>query len=496
MTAPKLPTLDRRNLLLAAVGGTAALALPTVATSQTAAPKPVQGAPWGKALAEFIEKSRTMPIPEEWSELAKRHFLDTLAAIVACRDLDAAKLSRKFALAQSAGARSAPILGTRDRAATLDAILASAMTAHAAEINDFCPSAFVQPGASIVPSALILGKVRNASGDAVLRSIIAGYEIACRLPKALGNRNLNAGVLANHSVGPLFGVATAAATLIDLPSTHIDHLYSYAIQQASGSWQWLRDVEHIEKSFVFGGMPARRGVECALMVEAGFTGIGDAFNGDPGWLNSSLFTGAGSDFDAGVLTDKLGAKSEFPLVAYKKYPVGGPTQTVIEQMLTLIKRVDAKNVSGVRIEMPGRTGAFATAEMPALNLPYLCSIILIDGKLDFVAAQSRQRFLNDAQVRAFMPKVSVIHDPAQEATPRVESARVVLTMNDGTKIESFLHHVQGFPDHPMDRDDVLAKARELMTPHLGAKRVQSLIDTVWNIERERNVSAVIELIAR
>jgi 2-methylcitrate dehydratase PrpD len=325
--------------------------------------------------------------------------------------------------------------------------------------------------------------------------MMVGYEVACRMPKALGIRNLNTAVLANHSVGPIFGVAAACASLIRLPADKMNHLFSYAVQQASGSWQWLRDIEHIEKSFVFGGMPARRGMECALFAEANFTGIGDPFTGDPGWLNSSMFTGPHTDFNANVLTDRLGQKFEFPLVAYKRYPVGGPTQPVIEQMLALVKKVDAKRVRNVRIEMPGRTGAFATAAMPALNLPYLCTLILQEGKLDFFAAQSRERFLNDAKVKAFMPNVQVIHDPAQEATPRVESARVILTMDDGQKVESFLHHVKGFPDHPFDRDDVLNKARELMTPRLGEKRVERVIDLVWNIQSASSVKPLVDAIA-
>jgi len=478
----------------AAIGATH----PTFAqnASRATPPKGPQSAAWSEPLTRYIVESQTAALPADAVELAKRHLLDTLAAIVACRDLEAATTARRFAKVQSAGAKTAPMLGTKDRASLLDAIMASGMTAHAAEINDFCPSAFVQPGASIVPVTLCLGDVRKVSGDSMLRAMIAGYEITCRLPKALGIQNLRRGVLANHSVGPIFGSAVAAASLIRLPADKMNHLYSYCVQQASGSWQWLRDVEHIEKAFVFGGMPARRGTECALFVEGGFTGVGDPFTGDPGWLNSSLFTQTDSDFNPDSLTKELGKRFELPLVGYKRYPVGGPTQPVIELMLGLAKEVSRANVRKVRIEMPGRTGAFATAAMPALNLPYLCSIILADGKLDFVAAQSRERFLNDAAIRAFMPNVEVIHDPKQEAEPRIESARVILTMADGSKIERFLEHVKGFPEHPFERSDVDAKARELTTPYLGAARTQRLIDTVYSIEKLPNVQTLTQLIAR
>jgi 2-methylcitrate dehydratase PrpD len=459
------------------------------------APKPPRSAPWAGPLGDYIHSSQEDGIPEDVRELARRHILDTLASIVACRDLEAATLSRKFVLEHSQGSTAAPILGTKERCALLDAILASGMTAHAAEINDFCPSAFVQPGAAILPATLCLGDMRGVSGEALLRAVIAGYEISCRLPKALGIRNLFTAILANHSVGPVFGSAAAVASLIRLPRERMNHMFSYCVEQASGSWQWMRDVDHIEKAFVFAGMPARRGAECALFAEAGFTGIGDPFTGDPGWLNSTIFKGEKSDFNPGYLTEDLGKRFELPLVGYKRYPVGGPTQSAIDLMLSFIQEVDPKQVRKVRIEMPGRTGTFAAAEMPALNLPYLCSIILADGKLDFTAAQDRKRFLNDSAIQAFMKNVEVIHDPAQEASPRVESARVILTLADGSKKEKFLHHVKGFPEHPFDRKDVEEKALELVTPVLGTDRARELCDTVWKIEEIKNVRKLAELIS-
>jgi 2-methylcitrate dehydratase PrpD len=196
------------------------------------------------------------------------------------------------------------------------------------------------------------------------------------------------------------------------------------------------------------------------------------------------------------MTEKLGERFEMPLVAYKRYPVGGPTQPVIELLLGLIKEVPPERIKHIRIEMPGRTGAFATAAMPALNLPYLCSIILADGKLDFVAAQSRERFLNDTKIHAFMRNVEVIHDPKQEAEPRVESARLIARLDDGSTQERFLDHVKGFPAHPFERKDVEEKALELISPHLGAARAREVVATAWRLESVPNVRQIVNMIAR
>ncbi|MBU1376266.1 MAG: MmgE/PrpD family protein [Alphaproteobacteria bacterium] len=489
--------MDRRQALLAALaaGGAAwAPGLPGVAQTRAAGPSPKVTAP----LSAFIAGSQAMPIPEEILDLGRRHILDTLASVVACRDLEPSVLARKYALAQSGDARrsSATILGTHQRAGLVDAVFASAMTAHGAEINDFIPSAFVQPGPSIVSAAVALAEQRKKSGAAVLRAVLTGYELAGRVPKALGNENLRLANIANHGIGPVFGTAAAAASLLGLPEDRISDLLTYCAQQASGSWQWMLDVEHIEKSFVFAGMGARSGLQAALFVEQGFRGVRDSFDNPAGWMNSAIFTGR--DANRPYLIEKLGQRWEMHETAYKRYPVGGPTQPAVHGLLQLLPKIDRKSVASVKISMPGRWQAFRDAEMPALNLRYLSAIILIDGRLDFVSAQSLQRMHGDAAAKALMTRVDVVHDPEQEHDPgeaRTESARVEVTHTDGRRVEIFVPYVVGFPSHPMSKADVEAKALELMTPRLGAARSKAVVARVWDIDHLADGGRLASLIA-
>lgn len=453
--------------------------------------------PLTPALSAFIAGAQTAEIPAEFSELAKRHILDTLASIVACRDLEPAVLARDYALRLSGDARRSPatILGTRQTASIVDAVFASAMAGHGAEINDFIPSAFVQPGPAVVSAAFGLAETRRLSGEALLRAVVVGYEIAGRMPKALGVDNLRRAGIANHGVGPLFGAAAAAASLIGLPQERIADVLTYCAQQASGSWQWLLDVEHIEKSFVFAGMGARDGLHAALMVEAGFRGVRDSLDNPAGWMQASIFSAG--DGNRAYLVEELWTRSELPLTAYKRYPVGGPTQPAVHGLLQLLPSLDRTTVERVRIEMPGRWQAFRDAAMPALNLRYLTAIILIDGRLDFVAAQSRERMLSDEAVRALMDCVEIAHDPAQEAPrgePRTESARVIV-LSGGVQHETYVPHVTGFPSHPMSRSEVEAKALDLMGSSLGPRRANAVVQAVADIESLATVGELVALLA-
>jgi 2-methylcitrate dehydratase PrpD len=126
------------------------------------------------------------------------------------------------------------------------------------------------------------------------------------------------------------------------------------------------------------------------------------------------------------------------------------------------------------------------------------AIILLDGELDFVAAQSLERMRSDSAVLELMERVEVVHDPDQEhapGEPRRESARVTVWETSGVRHEIFVPHVVGFPSHPMDRPQVEATALGLMTPALGGDRAREIVDRVRDLDAEPRAADLVELIA-
>ncbi len=486
------------------VSGVSGVAQTAEAQQPQPTPAPEKKAPRGDGrlltptISAYIANIRTANVDPEFLELGKRHILDTLAAAVACKDLEPARLGRSYAVSKSGDAKNgATMLATKERAGLVDAAYGSAMIVHGSEINDFIPSAFVQPGPAVVGVAFALAENRGGSGSDLLRACVAGYELCGRVPKALGVQTLYASGLANHGLGPCFGAAATAASMLRLPAGKIPLVMSYAAQQASGSWQWLLDDDHVEKTFVFAGVGARNGIEAALLVEAGYTGVLDCFDNPEGYMNHKMFR-EGADHDPYYLIEDLDTRSELTNTAYKRYPVGGPTQPAVQAVLELLPKTSPETVESIVMEMPGRWEAFRNAEMPALNLRYLASIILIDGRLDLVSAQDRDRFNNDARVRELMKKMDVKHAPDLEVAAgqvRTEPARVSLIDKRTGRSELFVPFVRGFPSHPMTRKDVMDKAMELMHPVLGRNRAGQVIDTVMNIERLPKASDIIPMIA-
>lgn len=484
--------MTRRTIMK---GGSAALAFGATdgAAMGQAASAEAAWTPIMPALTAYISDAPDHPVPGAVRERARLHVLDTLASIIACHTLEAAQLGRAYATGMG-GLGDSPILGSSQTAPPVDAVFAGAMTAHAAEINDFIPSAYVQPGPAIVSAALETARSRRRSGRDLVSAVIVGYEIAGRLPKAIGTRNLYLAGLANHGIAPTFGTAAACAPLLGLDREQVNHMLAYCAQQASGSWQWLLDVRHVEKAFVFAGMGARNGMQAAHMARLGFTGVPDSFDNDKAWFRWRAFQGAGSNHAS--LVEGLNQRWELRLAAMKRYPVGGPTQPAVRALLDLRRTIRPERVRSILVEMPGEASTFERANMPALNIPYLAAIIMLDGKLDFVAAQSMERLRTDKAAAEFARRVTVVQDNAQESgegADRTESARVTVTLTDGQKVERFVPYVPGFPTHPLTKAEAEEKARELVAPVMGTSKADALIALCDNLDAAPSVDPLVAL---
>ena len=139
---------------------------------------------------------------------------------------------------------------------------------------------FATPVAPSCPAALAMAEREGRNGTAFLRAVALGYDVGTRLNMALHAYDFRDAGHSTHSFGPTFGAAAAAGALANLNADEARWLLSYAAQQCSGVSCWMRDEEHVEKAFDFGGMPARNGVVAATMVAAGFTGVDDVFSGE------------------------------------------------------------------------------------------------------------------------------------------------------------------------------------------------------------------------
>src|SRR5438067_3695256 len=273
-----------------------------------------------RALSEYIAGALARPLPADVAEKARHHILDTLAALVSGSRLAPGRAAIAY-VRRLGGAPEASVAGSRVVTSCVNAALANGMLAHADETDDSHAPSRNHPGCAVVPAALAAAEATGASGENFLRAVVLGYDVAARLNYALGAEPFAFAGRMTHSFGGTFGAGAAAAVLLSVNALQARHLLSYCAQQASGVGSSVRDADHIEKAFDFGGMPARNGVTAGTMCRAGMTGVEDVFSGERNFLDAYA-----AEPDPYRLCDELGRRFEILQTTIKKWPAGSPAQ--------------------------------------------------------------------------------------------------------------------------------------------------------------------------
>ncbi|MEA3026002.1 MAG: hypothetical protein QOF91_1287, partial [Alphaproteobacteria bacterium] len=283
-----------------------------------------------RALSEYAARALSLPLPEAVAEKAGHHLLDALAAMVSGTQLRPGVVALDY-VRKLGGTAEASVLGTRLLTSAVNAALANGMLAHADETDDSHAPSRTHPGCAVVPAALAVAEQTHARGEEFLRAVVLGYDICARVTLALGADAVAAASRSTHSIGGIFGAGVAAGALLGLDGAKMRHLLSYCAQQASGVGSNVRDPDHIEKAFDFGGMPARNGVTAATMVAHGFTGVDDVFSGE-----RNFFEAYAADPEPGQLADALGERFEILATNIKKWAVGSPAQAALDALTHLM----------------------------------------------------------------------------------------------------------------------------------------------------------------
>jgi len=123
------------------------------------------------------------------------------------------------------------------------------------------------------------------------------------------------------------------------------------------------------------------------------------------------------------------------------------------------------------------------------------AVMLIDKTVTFKSAHDVKRMQDPAVLRQ-RAKVQLIPDEELQRRLPAREAIVEMTLADGAKLDEHVNAVRGTGKNPMTRDEVIAKARDLITPVLGAAVTSKLIQTVFEIENVKHVRELRPLLQR
>ncbi len=464
--------------------------------ADTAAPGPTS------ALAGFAAALDLAAVDAFARRAARRHLIDTLGAMIAGAPQKATQAVEQALASAGVGAGDVPVPGGKRRYDALSAAYVEGTSGHGLELDDGYRAGSVHPGTVVVPAIWALGSARRASGAEVLRAMVAGYEIACRIAAASHPRARWRG-FHNTGTAGVFAAAAAAGALLHQNAAAVENAFGVAASSASGLFSFLAggDVKRTHP-----GHAAREGILAALLTEAGLPAPRGVLELKEGYFNAYA-GGDTAEVDYRSI-DILNAGDNHPQSRFaiancyiKPYACCRHIHAAIDAVLDIAtaESVSPEAVASVEIgtyAVAAAHGGVGWSEMTTaqMSFPFVIATALVRGQVTLADFGDAQRA--DPAVLALAPRVKVGVDAACDADyPRRRAAKVRLHLRDGRSFERYVPEPYGAASNPLTDAALEQKFLGLAAPVIGEARARAGLEQLWRIDDLADIRPVAELLA-
>lgn len=430
-----------------------------------------------RKLCKFVQSLKFEDIPKASIERMKLAILDTIGCILLGTKTEAAQIIIDYVRKQDREKESR-ILGTEIKASAANAALVNGTMGHEFDYDDGISTALgVHAGITIIPAALAIAESQKKNGKELLTSTVAGYELACRVGRAI-ERTQHASTLTG-----VFGATAASAKLMGADQNQISNALGMC-----GSLSNLRPFDPALKGSMvkdmWAGWTNFFGVFCASLAMRGFTAPDDVLDESKGFFKAAVSSGS---VDAKALTGELGSRFLWTDGHYfKPYSSCRGTHVTLDAVLDLVRkhRVDHEKIAEILITGRPIVCALKGALMPIsarFSTPYVVAAAIVCGRLTLDEFAPDR--LKDPRIKRLACKVKTLVDPDIPDYPHAHGpVDVLIRFDDGTTLVS-----RATVDRSLDEDGVLTKFRENASRVLERNRVDRLVQRMKRLDELQNV---------
>jgi 2-methylcitrate dehydratase PrpD len=447
------------------------------------------------ALAEYASGVTLSGVPPEVVERARLLVLDLAGNIIRGQETESTPALRAAMTALGLVNGASRVLGDAQTYAPAGAALLQGTLAHSLDFDDTHAAGSLHPGAPVISAALVAAQMKRADGATTLAGIVAGYEVMCRIALALpAGEHYQRGFHPSATCGA-FGAAVASGRVLGLDAAGMTSALGIALSQTAGSLQFLHDGAWTKRFQV--GWAAMSGLAAAQLASQGFKGPGEAIEGQNGFLRAY----APAAVPARAIRD-LGTVYELMATGVKPYPSCRYGHAGIDAALALRAEHGLKpqEISGVIYGVSNAgllmVGEPAQKKMNPRNIvdgqfsaPFVLSVALATGKMGWDSYQ----LLQDAQIRALLPKVRCEHDPEIEAEFPTNMSGKVTVHARGQRFVRKVIVPKGEPSNFLSSEELMAKFTELAQPVIGAAPAERLATAILTLDRGQDVATLFDL---
>ena len=429
-------------------------------------------------LADHAASWRSRDMPADVAHHARRALVDWFAALLAGAWREPATLMSAALEDETKGGGGAVCYVSGRRVPVRHAALLNGTASHTVEFDDIYRYAVYHPGCPTIAAALAAAQARGTDMDTLLRALAAGYEVSCRIGRAVQPSHYDYW----HTTGTVgtFGAATSVAVLLDCDADRTAHAIATAATMASGLQQAFRG-EGMSKP-LHPGHAAEAGALAAMAAAKGMTGALDVLHGPAGFAAAtSEDTGK---WDAALAM--IGKPFAITDMTFKNHGCCGHIFAALDAVRDLHLENGFKPEDVTSVAIGGYKATKDVCDRPDARTEQDCrfsaqftvATMLLHGGVRLAAFEPAR--LADPTIRALMGKVTVVLDPeCAAAFPSKRSAKVEIRLKDGRVLNRHQHTRKGDPDAPLSDQDLSDKFLELTSDAVGAAQAKALLAQLW-----------------
>lgn len=440
---------------------------------------------YAQKFGQFAAGAQYALLPAEVVSGAKIRILDVIAA--ACAALELGKERQLLRMLDTTGPVS--VWGSSHTRSMRDAVIINTASAHACYFEDGSRYTGGHPASAVIPGMIALAQGRQLSGQALLTSIVVGYELFLRLGRAIYPSTVRRG-FQSTSILAAPSCAAAAANLLGLSAQQATDAIGIGCSHGAGLKEALKSAD--SQPFQV-GRSAEGGVLSALYAQLGVHGAPEifeqgflkAFSQDPQLQELDVELGARWSLEETYLKIHGGCRGNHA-------PVDA-TALLMQQYVFSVEDIE-------HIDARVDTVTYAAAIEPPLSgedaqfsIGFSIAVRLLKG--DALPARYAMHTLREPAVQSLLKRIRV--RPSVELDvgyPERRPSMITIQLRDGRRFEQQLDHAKGEPENPTALEDIQKKYRDLAFPIFGSATAQ-IEDMVFSLEKLGNIDALAQLLS-
>ena len=413
------------------------------------------------SIAEHIAQWATAlaidDIPADVHRIAKRLLIDISGLCIAARKTD--YVTAVMSSYQEAGLCTA--IGHAQLFDLFSAALINGTAAHGEDFDDTFEGTPVHVGAVLIPTLIAVAERYRLNNAEILRGLVAGAELACRMALVTPMAMHRAGFHPTAVIGTMSAALAAGVALRSPPSALVSVL-GLAGSMASGIIEYLAEGTWSKR--LHAGWAAQSGIRAALLAHSGFIGPRTVFEGQHGFFYS--FTNGDIEPDFSHLQNGFGEDWLCAQLAFKPYPCGTMIQPFIDCALKLQQQnINPQSIESITCKVGEGTvhrlwEPLAEKHNPSsaysakFSVPYGIAVALLDGAAGLEQFSDARVAKQD--VRHLAARINYCIDPENEY-PHNYSGHLRVTLDDGKTLEFNQPHLRGGTKEPLIDAEIIEK---------------------------------------